>query len=208
MNLCRAIPGRAGLCLVSSRLAQLSLLVLMLAVASLFIAGPVHGNQLASTEQPVTETSVKAAFLYRFLSYVEWPAGAFVSADAPYIIAVIGASNMAEELKRLVAGRTAGARPIEVQQLGVNDSLSHVHVLYVGDLPSPQYEQVLGGAQQHAILSVTDKKEWRQSRSVIQFKPLGNRVSFDVALDIAEKSQLKISSRMLSVADQVRRSGS
>lgn len=208
MSFRRHLYGSAGLGQLWSRLMRLSLLNLMMALAALCMARPALGNLPAGLNGEVTETAVKAAFLYRFLSYVEWPAAAFPSSGSPYVIAVIGAADMTEQLKRLVAGRMVEARPIEVRQLGVNDLLNHVHVLYLGDLPPPQFEQVLGRAQQHSILSVTNHKDGQVNTSVIQFKLLGKRVSFDVDLEAAEKSKLKISSRMLSVAHQVSRSGS
>ena len=181
--------------------------LLALALVLPVVLRPAHGNLPANPAGEVTEASIKAAFLYRFIGYVEWPSYSFRSPETPYTIAVMGSEDMADKLSFLVAGRSVGSRTVEVRQVGPNDPLQQVHVLYIGDLPQPQMELALRRAQQQSILSVTDAKDGQLRPSVIQFKLVDNRVRFDVALDAAERSNLKISSRMLVVAHQVKRGG-
>lgn len=186
---------------------RLVLLLLAAGMAVSFALRPAYGNLPVNSSGEVTEISVKAAFLYRFIGYVEWPPSSFRTPDAPYTVAVIGADDVAEKLTLLVVGRTAGNRRIEVRRLGVNDALDQVHVLYVGEMPPAQKENILKRAQLHSVLSVTDFREDQPRHSIIQFKMLNERIRFDVSLDIAERSNLKISSRMLAVAHQVKRNG-
>lgn len=187
---------------------QLVLLSLVLSIAVTFVPRPAYGNLPANAAGEVTESSVKAAFLYRFIGYVEWPPAVFRTPDSPYVIAVIGADDIAEKLRLMLVGRTAGHRGVEVRQLGINDALDQVHVLYVGNIAPTQMEMILKRAQQYPILSVTDFREAQHQPSAIQFKMIDNRIRFDVALDTAERSNLKISSRMLAVAHKVKRGSS
>lgn len=187
---------------------RLALLSLVVCVAVPFVLRPAYGNLPANLAGEVTETSVKAAFLYRFIGYVEWPPSAFRTPESPYVIGVIGADDLADKLRYLLVGRSAGQRSVEVRQIGINDALEQVHILYVGEVPREQMEGLLRRAQQQSAMSVTDFGEARYQPSVIQFKMIDNRIRFNVALDVAERSKLKISSRMLAVAHQVKRSGS
>src|SRR6185369_4048979 len=82
--------------------------------------------------QPVPETSVKAALLYKFASYVEWPPEAFASPDTPFVIGVIGADELAGELEQLVRSRTVNNRRIMVRRVKEGEMLAGIHMLFVG----------------------------------------------------------------------------
>lgn len=149
------------------------------------------------------EHSVKAAFLYKFASYVEWPANAFPKADAPIAIAVTGSEVIAAELSRLVASRTAQGHPIVVKRLMPGDPLAGVHILFVGRSEAERLAQWAHDAQAHSTLVVTDSRGALERGSAINFVLVDRRVRFEISLDTAEKSSLKLSSRLLAVAQRV-----
>lgn len=149
------------------------------------------------------ELSVKAAFLYKFASYVEWPPHAFPKADTPIAITVTGSEVIAEELSQLVASRTAQGRPIVVKRLGPGDPLAGVHILFVGPGEAERLAQWARDAQAHSTLVVTDSRGALERGSTINFVLADRRVRFEISLDAAEKSSLKLSSRLLAVAQRV-----
>jgi ABC-type sugar transport system substrate-binding protein len=155
----------------------------------------------AATADPrALERNVKAAFLYKFMSYVEWPA------DVPVMtIGVIGADDMAAALTAVTAGRTINGKALVVRQLADNDPLTGVQAIFVDGLDGPQLSAVLRRAQQRSVLSVTDDAGGLARGSVIGFRVLEGRVRFDVSLEAAERSGLRLSSRMLAVAHQVQK---
>jgi len=163
------------------------------------MAFPAYG----AGESEDLEHSVKAAFLYKFASYVEWPANAFPKADAPIAIAVTGSDVIAAELGRLVAGRTAQGRPIVVKRLAPGDPLAGVHILFVGPGDAERLAQWARDAQAHSTLLVTDSRRALERGSTINFVLVDRRVRFEISLDAAEKSSLKLSSRLLAVAQRV-----
>lgn len=161
-------------------------------------------NAARSEERSVSlENSVKAAFIYKFLAYAEWPSHAFKSANAPIAIGVAGSEEVAAELNRIVAGRTVNNRPITVRQLSGNDMPADVHALFVGAGQSAQLGNLLKKAQQQSMLSVTEDEGALARGSIINFKQVDGRIRFDVSLEAADKSGLKLSSRLLGVAHQV-----
>ncbi len=145
--------------------------------------------------------SVKAAFIYKFLGYTEFPASAFGDAASPVVIGVIGADAMAAELARIVAGRAINSRPIVVKQFVDGDNLG-VHLLFVGGTDCARAAGVLRQARAPTLV-VTECGNGLPAGSIINFRIVEERVRFDVSLDAADKNNIKLSSRLLSVANHV-----
>ncbi len=144
-----------------------------------------------------TEGRVKAAFLFKFSAYVEWPASAFASADAPLQFGVMGADDMAEALAEFTSGRRVNERSVVVRKLRAGDPLAGLHLLFVAR------SQPLLAPPQPGLLLVTESEGALAHGSVINFVLEDRRVRFEVALDAAARRDLRVSSRMLAVASKV-----
>ena len=158
---------------------------------------------LAQPEGAALERSVKAAFIYKFLGYTEYPASAFVDAAAPVAIGVVGSEEMAAELGRIVAGRSINNRPVVVRQFRDNENPGPVHLLFVAGADCARAARVLRQAPAGPTLLVTECGNGLQAGSVINFKIVEERVRFDVSLEAADKNNIKLSSRLLTVANHV-----
>jgi hypothetical protein len=154
---------------------------------------------LAQDAGPSLERSLKAAFLYKFLAYVEWPADAFPARDAPVLIGIAGSPGMAAELSQLVAGRSAQGRPISVRPIGEGERPAGIHVLFVAGSESARLAQVSRLAA-GPVLVVSETEDALSRGSVINFVLAGSNVRFEVSLENAQKRGLRLSSRLLSVA--------
>jgi hypothetical protein len=165
-------------------------------------ATPLHAAE-GQAAGATLERSVKAAFLYKFLGYAEFPASAFGEPGSPVVIGVVGADEMAAELGRIVAGRTVNNRPVLVKTLRDNEAPSGVHLLFVAGADSARVARVLKAAQPSPMLLVTESENGLQLGSVINFKVVDERVRFDVSLEAADKNNVKLSSRLLTVANHV-----
>lgn len=150
--------------------------------------------------QPL-EHDVKAAFLYRFLSFVDWPAQAFARADAPIVIGVLGADDVLASLEQAVQGRVAQGRPVQVRRLKEGERLTGVHVLFVGRAAMAQLPKLTGPP---GLLIVTEADAALEQGAMINFVRSDGRVRFEVAPEAAERRGLRISSRMLAVALHVK----
>jgi uncharacterized protein DUF4154 len=157
----------------------------------------------AAEDPESLELRVKAAFLYKFAGYVEWPTKAFARPETPVTIGVIGAEPLATELAQAVTGRTVNDRPVTVKRLRAGESLAGLHVLFIGRAENARLDQLAQSAQPRSILTVTESDGALARGSVINFVLSDGRVRFEIALDSAEKSGLKLSSRLLAVAQQV-----
>jgi hypothetical protein len=146
---------------------------------------------------------VKAAFLYKFASYVEWPSQMFKAPDSPIVIGVSGAEGVAAELEKAVAGRRVGDRPIAVQRLVPGAAPDGCcHILFVGS-GTQQSGELLARARGQAVLTVTEAKGAPPKGSVINFLEADDRIRFDISREAAERNGLQLRSQLLAVARQV-----
>jgi len=172
-----------------------ALALLLLSTRALAIAAPV--------ELQATENRVKAAFVYKFGDYIEWPPEAFDAVDSPLVIGVVGADALADELTRIAAGRTISGRRVAVKKLRYGDELSGLHVVFIGRSDTRRVTEALEASKGRPALTITETADGLKLGSVINFVVVANKVRFDVALPPAEASRLKISSRLLAVARTV-----
>jgi hypothetical protein len=160
-------------------------------------------SQAAESEDRPGEQQIKAAFLYKFGNYVEWPLNAFSSAEAPLGIGVMGADELADELAKTVAGRTVNGRAIVVRKLRRGAGLTSVNILYIGRSEGARAAETIAAAKGHPILIVTESEAAFEQGGNINFVLDANKVRFDVAPPSSEVGNLKISARLLAVARRV-----
>ena len=168
-------------------------------------AFPQAGSGQPIQPMPVSELSIKAAYLFKFAGYVEWPPDTQSGAQEPFIIGVLASDPFADELARITAGRTIADRPIRVRRIKADEPLGDVDILFVGEHDRKRLDQLLVPARQLPILTVTETTGAIAAGSIINFTTENQRVRFEVSLPAAEQSRLKLSSRLLAVAAHVHR---
>jgi YfiR/HmsC-like len=180
---------------------------LLLAVAFLLAlvkGATAVGDARADERKSALELQVKAAFLYKFAGYVEWPADVFPAADTPVTIGVLHDEAMAEALSKLVAGRTSSGRRVAVAPLKAGELIPAVHLLFIGASEEARLKAEVQAVAGRPILIVTEQEGAFDHGSMINFVLARGRVRFEVALKAVEASGLTLSSRLLSVAQTVR----
>ena len=146
--------------------------------------------------------AVKAAYLFRFAQYVEWPP---MAADATFVIAVTGADDVAAHLERLVPGMSVGGHRVVVRKITRATELDGVHILYIGDEAFARTRALRARAVERPILVVTDNERGLDGGGVINFIEVERNLRFEISLNAADRSGLKINSALLSVAARVER---
>ena len=159
---------------------------------------------LCAHAQPreVTEAGVKAAFLYKFANYVEWPASAWTAPTAPLVIGVMSSDDVAAELERIAPGRSVNGHPVAVKRVREGDALTGIHLLFIGRTHA-SLASALRAAREHSVVAVTESERGLELGSSINFVSAGDRVAFEVSLDPVDKAGARISARMLAVARRV-----
>jgi hypothetical protein len=170
---------------------------LLLVMATLSDASAVAAGEIAP------EYQIKAAFLYKFGNYVEWPKSSSESAPGSFTIGVVGANDLARYLTDMVRDRKVGGKPVVVLPLQPGDVPRGVQVLFIGRAAQGETGSILATLRDEPVLTVTESAGAKPAGGVINFVIVDNRVRFDVALAAARQRNLKISSRLLEVARKV-----
>jgi hypothetical protein len=150
---------------------------------------------------PARESAIKAAFLYKFPGFVEWPPAA-LRAGEPLVIGAIGADAIASDLEQIVAGRTLDGRLVTVRRLREPELTQPLHVLMVGATREARVREItaaIGGP----VLVVTEQDSGLRLGGVLNFVSEEGRVRFAASLPAAEARGLRLSARLLAVAQAV-----
>ena len=167
-----------------------------LALAGVVCAQPAH-----------LEYEVKAAFVYNFAKFVEWPSSAFADKDAPLVFCIVGHDPFKGELEHIVDGRTANGRRIVVRDdINPTDG-SACHLAFVPAAEDARVMRVvpaLHSASGATILTVGETDEFAAAGGMIRLFIEAERVRFDIDTVSAERAGLKVSSHLLKLARDVR----
>lgn len=167
------------------------------------------GVSTAAAAQPLVsgEDSVKAAFLYNFAKFVEWPAGIFPGPREPVAFCFVGESAIGDELAQAAGGKTIQGRPVTVERSAPLDGLERCQILFVGSSERARFGEILAAVGRRPVLTVGDDEEFRQAGGIINFVLRRNRVHFQIDRGAAERAGLRISSRLLELAEVVQSAG-
>ena len=149
------------------------------------------------------EYSVKAAYLYNFAKFVEWP-GEAGNPGTPLVIAVFGRDDFGAVLKQTVQGETVNGRAISVRSVSRVEDIRSCQILFFGSSDQNRLAEVLRATEGAGILTVGETDEFIQRGGVIAFVAEGNKIRFEVNLGVARRNRLTISARLLRVAKGVR----
>jgi hypothetical protein len=155
----------------------------------------------ASGSEIAQEYRIKAAFVYNFTKFVEWPPERFASTEEPIVIGVLGKNPFGEDLAKAVEGRKVGGRSIVV--LNVLPAAEHppIHLLFVAAGEEKSFDpEMAPGA-----LTVGESERFASLGGMITFISDIKKVRFMINLEIAERARLKLSAQLLKLASTVRR---
>ncbi|HWN43656.1 MAG TPA: YfiR family protein [Thermoanaerobaculia bacterium] len=146
------------------------------------------------------EYALKAAFLFNFAKFVEWPASAFDGERAPLAICVYGEDPFGRALDEVVQGERVGERSLLVQRPDSLDDLRECHVLFVSRSEKDRLRDVMAEVEGKPVLTVADTDGFLRAGGVINFILEGNKVRFIIDQEAAGRSGLQISSKLMRLA--------
>ena len=171
----------------------------MLITLSLMLSGSLESR--AETGN-LNENEVKAAYLYNFAKYVEWPAAAFPRENTPLIMCIVGTSPLNEVIESL-AGKTVRNHRLVIRHFSRIEDLSECHILFINSSVKTPLNQILTSAATRSILTVSDSKGFASAGGVIEFVPIGGKIRFQINNRAAQLATLQISSHLLRLATTI-----
>lgn len=146
------------------------------------------------------EEEIKAAFLFNFARYVQWPQGSFDDRGTPVRVCVLGANDFARIVSANVSGKSVDDRAVEVVDLKNPASSAGCHILFVGDQAGASRSALLGEVGKLPVLTVSDSEGFAREGGIANFYRDDNKVRFEINPGAARVAGLKISSQLLRLA--------
>jgi hypothetical protein len=148
------------------------------------------------------EYQVKAAFLFNFAKFVEWPTRVFPARNSPFTICLAG-DPFQGAVEKTIVGETWNGRPLAVKRIDSGDEVTGCQLLYVSRSMARSMD-FLAAAANGPVLTVGETEDFISSGGIIRFTASGRRIRFEINPDAAERVSLRVSSRLLRLADIVR----
>jgi len=149
------------------------------------------------------ESQVKALFLYNFAKYIDWPATAFKTPGSPIVIGLYGDATLQSDLEAIVAGKTVDGHPIVVERIKHAADPGPCHILFIKASPALT-PHVLQKLKALPVLTVGESDDFIENGGMINFVMKDNKMRLAINLAAAQESNLRISSKLLGVADVVK----
>jgi hypothetical protein len=174
---------------------HLKLFVLALAAAA--FAGPLAAQSSA------IEYTIKAAYLFKFTPFIEWPTSAFPAPSSPFYVCVLGGDPFGASLDQAWSGRQVDGHPVKVRRIQALDGNGECHILYIGASRAQAAAAALSKVRGTPVLTVTEQSSGVPG-GVVQFVVKDGHVRFTIDADAAAANRMVISAKLLSLAASVK----
>lgn len=178
----------------------------VVAAGAVLLAGAAAGAATPENQNAV-EYAVKAAYLYKFGAFIEWPVSAFASAGSPATLCVVGDDPFGAMLDQAVVGQRIADRPIAVRRLKQAEAHSGCQIIYIAGRDANLVAETMAKVRGENVLTITDGSGRDAPAGIINFVIANNRVRFEIDDGAAAVNGLTISSKLLALASAVKPRG-
>jgi hypothetical protein len=153
----------------------------------------------------VKDSDLKAAYIYNFAKFAEWPPGSFSGDAASLVIGVLGNQAVASALERVVAGHTVNGHKVDVRAWSATASIAGIHVLYIDGSQDAHLDALTPALSTIGLLVIGESERFLSWGGTIRFVVAGDRLRFEVNTASAQRAGLTLSSQLLMLAKTVRK---
>jgi hypothetical protein len=169
----------------------------------IFLLGALLSGEMSG--QQINEYQMKAAYLYNFAKFVEWPPQVFKNAADPIGICVLGQSPILHSLEEVVNGEMIEDRKLIVHPISALEQVSGCRILFIGSPDRKYLRSILQDIKMTGILTVGEAEGFTAEGGVANFRLEGNKVRIEINLNAAGQQKLRISPKLLSLAQVVKK---
>ena len=146
------------------------------------------------------EAAVKAAFVFNFAVFTEWPDGAFENPSDVYHLCVVGEKSL-ELAFRAIDGKKIGSRALRVSYMEKPGDLERCHIVFIGqDFDHAALLRIFAAVRGKPVLTIGEKKDFTRLGGIVNFINKDSKLRFEINPDTARRHDLRISSRLLKLA--------
>lgn len=151
-----------------------------------------------------SEYEIKAAFLYNFVNFIEWPSKSQADANRTIIIGIFDDDPFSSTLEQTIANKTINGRKIQIKKFKSYKNIKPCHILYVNPSEDNHLEKILDTVRDWHVLTVSEMDGFTRNGGIINFYMENKKVRFEINTDNAKKMGLRISSKLLKLAKIIR----
>lgn len=155
-------------------------------------------NQAVSGDAP-SENDLKAAYLFKFAKFVEWPNGAFSNAESPIVIGILGDDPFGRKFDEGIKGKTAQERTVVIKRIRSAEAAAGCHILFISSSEESQMEEILEALKDRNILTAGETDRFNRQGGIVRFYVQGRHVLFEINPSAAKRAGLKINAELLDL---------
>jgi uncharacterized protein DUF4154 len=164
----------------------------------------ISGVILAQAQTP-SEYQLKAAIIYNFPKFVDWPSLAASDPNLPIVIGILGEDPFGREIDAVINGKTANGRHLLIKRFSNLNGLAPCHILFVSSSQKNNLKQILAAVAGSGVLTVGESDRFAEAGGVIHFNMIDGKVRLIINQAAAERAGLRISAKLLSLAQVIRK---
>ena len=158
------------------------------------------GNSVRGQNNPTGEYQVKAAFLFHFAQFVEWPEGAFKEANSVLTYCTVGGDPFNGALDDSLRAKVIGEHGVRVQHLKQLEGVHDCQILFIAAAESKNATRILASVKGDAVLTVGETPHFAEDGGMIGFCMEGKKIRFEINVEAVSAAKLKMSARLLTLA--------
>lgn len=168
-------------------------------IACLSLALLLPASAGAQESQP-SEYQIKAAFLFNFAKFVEWPPASFADENAPLVIGILGDNPFSGDLDRIIQNKTINGHPLAIKQFHSPVEARNCQMLFISASEKKRLTEIFEGLRGTSVLTVSETDSFTEAGGMINFIFENKKIRFQINDEAAKSARLKISSKLLSLA--------
>jgi YfiR/HmsC-like len=165
------------------------------------------GSRVSAQGSGPTEYQLKAAFLFNFAKFVDWPPDSFANPQAPFLICIVGSDPFGQAIDSTLRGQSIRGRAVAVQRVQDASHLRHCQMAFVSSSDRRHLQEILQNVRGASVLLVGESPGFAAEGGAIQFEMEDDRVRFSINPEAAERAGLRVSSKLLALATIVHDAG-
>ena len=174
-------------------------------ICIIMVCAVVYGTVNAHASATLSlEYKLKAVLLYNFAKFVEWPDGAFADGNTPLTIGILGEDPFGNIFEQAIKGKTVKSRKLKIKRFKQVRDVDTCHILFISSSEEKHLTEVLEFLKDSDFLTVGEMKQFAHSGGIINFIIEESKIRFEINIDAASRTQLKISSKLLKLARIIR----
>jgi hypothetical protein len=147
-----------------------------------------------------SEYEIKAAFLFNFAKFIDWPVKPFIEAESHFTIGVLGRDPFGDALEQTIGGKTVKSRNIVLRRFRHISEYKPCDILFVCESERPALPEIVQRLRKESVLTVSDMPEFGRRGGMIYLFTEDNKVRFSIRTDLTDKAGLRLIARLLSLS--------